>query len=70
MNGAVLVGAYQGRPLERCAPAEADALLARIRRDDPEGASLLEAYLDRRLAGWRQAQARVRPAAGDAAATR
>jgi hypothetical protein len=56
MTGAALAGAFQGRPLDSLGRPDLMALLAELRRDDPDGANLLEAYLDRRLAGWRQAQ--------------
>ena len=56
MTGAVVAGGFQGRPLNSLARPDLMALLAELRRDDPDGASLLEAYLDRRFAGWRQAE--------------
>lgn len=62
MWGTVLAGALEGRELESLTRAECESLHELCRRDDPEGARLLEAYLDRRFAGWRQA----RKAQGDA----
>jgi hypothetical protein len=55
MSGAVLAGAQQGRELDLLTRGECLALYEDCRRDDPEGARLLETYLDRRFAGWRQA---------------
>jgi hypothetical protein len=55
MSGAVLAGARQGRELDTLTRSECLALYDDCRRDDPEGARLLETYLDRRFAGWRQA---------------
>ena len=45
----------QGRDLDTLTRGECLALYEDCRRDDPEGARLLETYLDRRFAGWRQA---------------
>ncbi len=66
MSGAVLAGAYGGRALESLARPDLLALHDELSRDDPNGVSLLEAYLDRRFAGWREAdqgqrQARAGP---------
>jgi len=55
MSGAVLAGAYGGRALESLARPDLLALHDELSRDDPNGVSLLEAYLDRRFAGWREA---------------
>ena len=55
MSGTVLAGAQQGRDLDLLTRGECLALYEECRRDDPEGARLLETYLDRRFAGWRQA---------------
>ena len=55
MSGTVLAGAQQGRSLDMLTCGECVALYEDCRRDDPEGARLLETYLDRRFAGWRQA---------------
>jgi DnaJ domain len=56
MSGSALAGAYAGRALEGLTRPELTGLLAELQRDDPDGASLLEAYLDRRFAGWREAE--------------
>ena len=54
LTGEVLGGTYQGRTLDSLPRAELLALLSEYRREDPESARLLEAYLDRRLgADWR-----------------
>ena len=73
LDGEVLSGAFQGRTLDSLAPGELLALLSECRRNDPEAARLLEAYLDRRLGGdWRrggpdeEAGADAREAAGSA----
>ena len=42
------------------------ALRDELSRDDPDGVSLLEAYLDRRFAGWREADEGRATAAGSA----
>jgi len=55
LSGAVLAGPFQGRPLETLARPDCLDLYASLGRDDPEGARLLETYLDRRFAGWRDA---------------
>jgi hypothetical protein len=55
VSGTVLAGAQQGRDLDSLTRGECLALYEACRRDDPEGARLLETYLDRRFAGWRQA---------------
>jgi hypothetical protein len=55
MTGSVLAGAYAGRALETLSRPELLGLRQGLVRDDPDGVSLLEAYLDRRFAGWREA---------------
>jgi hypothetical protein len=55
MAGTILAGAYAGRAVETLSRPELVALRKELARDDPEGVSLLEAYLDRRFAGWREA---------------
>jgi hypothetical protein len=55
VTGTVLAGAQQGRDLDTLTRGECLALYEDCRRDDPDGARLLETYLDRRFAGWRQA---------------
>jgi hypothetical protein len=54
MNGTVLAGAHAGRALGALAEGELRALHDECRRADPDGARLLEAYLDRRDPGWRE----------------
>ena len=56
MTGLVLAGAYAGRTLEPLSRPELLSLRAELGRDDPDGVTLLEAYLDRRFAGWREAE--------------
>jgi hypothetical protein len=55
MTGRVLSGAYAGRATETLSRPELVALRRELMLDDPDGARLLEAYLDRRFAGWREA---------------
>jgi hypothetical protein len=55
MTGTVLAGAYAGRPVESLSRPELISLRQELMRDDPDGVALLEAYLDRRFAGWREA---------------
>ncbi|WP_279357031.1 DnaJ domain-containing protein [Methylobacterium indicum] len=53
MRGTVLAGPLAGQALDGLAQPRLVALLSECRASDPEGARLLEAYLDRRFAGWR-----------------
>lgn len=53
MNGLVLVGAYEGKELDLLEREELFELRSEI-ADDGESLALLDAYLDRRLAGWRE----------------
>ena len=55
MSGSVLAGAYAGRAVETLSRPELLALRDELSRDDPDGVNLLETYLDRRFAGWREA---------------
>jgi DnaJ domain len=55
LTGIVLSGPFQGRALGALTRAECLGLYATSRREDPDGARLLETYLDRRFAGWREA---------------
>ena len=55
MSGVALAGPYQGRALDSLARPDCLNLYRSCVRDDPEGATLLETYLDRRFAGWRDA---------------
>lgn len=52
VRGKVLAGAFAGRDLDDLTPAELSALLRECLAGDPDGARLLEAYLDRRAPGW------------------
>jgi len=75
LSGSVLAGPFQGRALDMLARPDCLALYAACQRDDPEGAALLETYLDRRFARWRQAdesqgEARRRARGGGDAMTR
>ncbi len=53
MNGTVLGGPVSGRKLNELTRPQCEELYGQCVRDDPEGARLLEAYLDRRFPGWR-----------------
>ena len=55
MTGTVLAGTYGARAVETLSRPELISLRQEVMRDDPDGVSLLEAYLDRRFAGWREA---------------
>ncbi len=55
MRGVILAGAHEGARLDSLTRPTLLELYAVCRRDDPDGARLLEAYLDRRFAGWRSA---------------
>ncbi|MAS07358.1 MAG: molecular chaperone DnaJ [Ahrensia sp.] len=52
MDGIVLVGRFEGRRLFEMSEEELGDLAADL-KDDRESAELLEAYLDRRMPGWR-----------------
>lgn len=52
MNGIVLVGRYENRALNDMSDDEVQDLASDI-ADDRESRELLEAYLDRRMPGWR-----------------
>ncbi|MFN3892833.1 MAG: DnaJ domain-containing protein [Beijerinckiaceae bacterium] len=52
MDGDVLTGPFAGRRLSAMSESELMDLLRACRQADPEGARLLEAYLDRRAPGW------------------
>ncbi|TNC10255.1 molecular chaperone DnaJ [Methylobacterium terricola] len=68
MRGTVLAGSLAGQGLDGLPLPRLTALLAECRAGDPDGARLLEAYLDRRFAGWRvDAQADRDPRPGGAA---
>lgn len=55
LDGIVLSGPLQGRALQTLTRSDCVALYASALGEDPEGALLLETYLDRRFAGWREA---------------
>ena len=52
-EGLVIAGPRAGAWLDALAVAVVIELLATCRQSDPEGAALLEPYLDRRAPGWR-----------------
>ncbi len=54
MEGRCLKGRYAGKELASLREAELLRLLDEIGGTDSQGASLLEAYLDRRCKGWRE----------------
>ena len=73
MSGFVTAGPRAGQALDRMTRSECLEVYAYCRSDDPEGAALLEAYLDRRFPAWRQAQqgdADARPGNWDGSLTR
>lgn len=53
MVGRVIAGPSEGAALDRLDRSQCEALLAECLWQDPDGARLLEAYLDRRFVGWR-----------------
>lgn len=53
MRGTILAGPDEGKFLDSLTRPQCEALYCLCCRDDPEGARLLEAYLDRRFSGWR-----------------
>jgi hypothetical protein len=55
MSGSVLAGSFAGQALEQLSRPNCMKLRDELVRDDPDGAALLETYLDRRFAGWREA---------------
>lgn len=60
ISGVVLSGQHAGRKLDGLSETELVRLHAECVVGDPDGARLLETYLDRRLPGWREhAEARV-----------
>ncbi|MGX5737135.1 DnaJ domain-containing protein [Bosea thiooxidans] len=54
MKGRVKAGPLAGRELDSLSMAELAALMRECLGRDPDGARLLEAYLDRRSPGWRE----------------
>lgn len=55
MSGRIIAGPHEGIELERLDRQQCDTVHAMCRRDDPDGARLLEAYFHRRFPGWRPA---------------
>ncbi|PVB60937.1 DnaJ domain-containing protein [Labrenzia sp. 011] len=53
MTGTVLTGRYEGRGLDDLGDEDLEAFWRETSRDD-QSRKLVEAYLDRRLAGWRE----------------
>ncbi|MGY2052828.1 DnaJ domain-containing protein [Methylobacterium sp. JK268] len=53
MRGRVVAGPHAGQDLDAMPLPALRALLGACRAQDPQGVALLEAYLDRRFAGWR-----------------
>jgi DnaJ-like protein len=56
MEGMVLKGSFEGRMLSSLSNTELKALLDELRATDQQAEALLEAYLDWRLPGWRDAE--------------
>lgn len=54
MTGKVIGGRFAGRELDALQLGELAVLMGECASGDPEGARLLEAYLDRRSPGWRE----------------
>ncbi|QBR72538.1 molecular chaperone DnaJ [Beijerinckiaceae bacterium] len=55
MRGTILAGPDEGKSLDSLTRPHCEAVYDMCCRDDPEGARLMEAYLDRRFSGWRAA---------------
>lgn len=70
MTGRVLAGRFAGADLADLPLADLLALLAEAERDDPDSVPLLEAWLDRSHADWREAAASARPAPAEGPLTR
>lgn len=66
MRGRIIKGVFKGRDIESMAPAEMALLWQDCRFADPQSAQLIEAYLDRTHATWREdmARAEATPGAG------
>ncbi|MDE3176178.1 MAG: DnaJ domain-containing protein [Pseudomonadota bacterium] len=56
MSGVVTAGPFAGRTLEAMTRTDCVEVYRYCLSDDPEGAALLEAYLDRRFPAWREAE--------------
>lgn len=69
MNGKILTGNHEGKWLSELDDADLFALYTEI-QSDADSSALLEAYLDRRLAGWREhTDANTGSGQGDASAS-
>ncbi len=55
LHGTILAGPEEGRSLDQLTRPQCLDLYGLCCRDDPDGARLLEVYLDRRFPGWRAA---------------
>lgn len=55
ISGSVLAGVHEGQRLAQLSREQCDELYRVCLASDPDGARLLEAYLDRRFPGWRPA---------------
>ncbi|MBI1866816.1 MAG: DnaJ domain-containing protein [Methylocystis sp.] len=55
IRGTVLAGRNEGKALDALTRTDLMDVYRSCRRNDPDGARLLEVYLDRRFSGWRQA---------------
>jgi len=64
IRGMILAGKDEGKRLDALTRPALLELYGVCLRDDPDGARLLEAYLDRRFAGWRAAGDANRDAGG------
>lgn len=64
MEGRCLKGRFAGSTLSSLSEADLLALLYEIRAHDVQEAALLEAYLDRRMAGWREQDAHADTSGG------
>jgi hypothetical protein len=70
MRGSILAGPEEGKELDSLTRPQCEIIYNLCRRDDPEGARLLEAYLDRRFSGWRPADEAQSGSGGGAARRR
>ena len=66
MEGDVLRGRHRGRKLGDLSREDLAALLVECRKDDPEGARLVETYLDKTFADWRDRDSDARDDAASA----
>jgi hypothetical protein len=55
LHGTILAGPDEGRSLDQLTRPQCISLYGLCHRDDPDGARLLEVYLDRRFPDWRAA---------------